>query len=549
MACARLPEFILISTTTLTPLSGPDTTALLRAASLATSPPGNAPAQAADGSASTTVTLGPAVATTGAQTYALPVRPAAPAPVWERRADDAISSLMADNYAYTSLAGRFQGLGAALLDRFATEKGGFSQSVMQPAAGAAPDAVASALKVAMQSQLHAQADNRASLDIKTAGGASVRLSLGSQDDGLAVQVEVTGGELSDAERGALQKLSGAFQKALDGLGAKSPRLDLAGLMQFDPTVLSSVDFHAKVKVGRTDTQTVDLHVDSQLRTLSANGPLGAVKISVDTSNPEIPGNARQQAQALNRYLQQFDAAGRRGKGDDALMAMFKDAFTEMNSYATAAPLSGRVARGVSVLNEADHSMLSGLADFSASITQPSKASNPMRSRELDTFSYQASQSTSIMGKDPRDRAVKQEQQSQLSASYHESLSPELSLLLSGAKQSQFYYYKQIKDDARTSTDIAYDDGVLARASVSQSASQSTRVQQYQMARLVEDRAIPAEASRSLDFVKLLNSAVMPALSRQSPDSRSQQALSTIENASLLETNPATLRRERPSTSA
>ena len=86
---------------------------------------------------------------------------------------------------------------------------------------------------------------------------------------------------------------------------------------------------------------------------------------------------------------------------------------------------------------------------------------------------------------------------------------------------------------------------LARAPVSRSASQSTRVQQYQMARLVEDRTIPAEASRSLDFVKLLNAAVMPALSRQSPDSRSQQALSTLENAGFLETNPALLRREKP----
>jgi hypothetical protein len=535
----------LISTTTLTPLSGPDTTALLRAASLATTPPGNSPVQAADGSASTTVTLGQAAAASGAQTYAPPIRPAAPAPVWERRSNDAISSLMADNYSYTSLAGRFQGLGAALLDRFATEKGGFSQSVMQTAAGAAPDAVASALKVAMQSQLHAKADNHISLDIKTASGASVRLSLSSQDDGLAVQVEVTGGELSDAELGALQKLSGSFQKALDGLGAKSPRLDLAGLMQFDPTVLSSVDFHANVKVGRSDTQTVDLHVDSDLRTLSANGPLGAVKISVDTSNPEILGNARQQAQSLNRYLQQFDAASRRGKGDDALMAMFKDAFTEMNSYAAAGPLSGRAARGVSMLNDADHSMLSGLADFSASIIQPSKASNPMRSKELDTFSYQASQSTSVTGKDPRDRSVKQEQQSHLSASYHESLSPDLSLLLSTAKQSQFYYYKQIKDDARTSTDIAYEDGALAKASVSQSASQSTRVQKYEMARLMEDRTIPSEASRTLDFVKLLNSAVMPTLSRQYSDIRSQQALSTIENSSFLETNPAMLRRAKP----
>lgn len=190
-------------------------------------------------------------------------------------------------------------------------------------------------------------------------------------------------------------------------------------------------------------------------------------------------------------------------------------------------------------------MLSGLADFSASIIQPSRASNPMRSREFDTFSYQASQSTSVTGKDPRDRSVKQEQQSHLSANYHQSLSPDVSLLLDGSKQSQFYYYKQIKDDARTSTDIAYEDGALAKASVSQSASQSTRVQKYEMARLVEDRTTPTEATRSLDFVKLLNSAVMPTLSRQSSDIRSQQALSAIENASLLETNPATLRRERP----
>lgn len=511
----------------------------------------NALAPVTQVSAATTVTLGQRAATLDPQTYPMPLRVEPSPPVWEHRSSDAISSLMARNYVYQSVGSRFQGLGAALLERFASEKGDFSQSVIRVPGGAAPGADVSALATVMQSQMHAQADDQVTLDIKTASGANVHLSLGSQDGGLAVQVEVSGGELSDAERAALEKLSGAFQEAIDGLGAKPPRLDLGGLTQFDTSVLSSVDFHASLKLDGKNTQAVDFHADSKARTVAVTGPSGTVKVDVDLSNPAILGNARQQAQAVDRYLQQFDAANSRGRGDASLMAMFKDAFTELNSnYGVTAPLAGRAAPGVMALNDVDHSMLSGLADFSASVVQAAQSSNPMHPEELDTFSYQASQDTSVIGNDPRNRSVKQQQQSHLDASYHQALSPELSLFLTNAKESQFYYYNQIKDDARSSTDFAYSDGALVRASLSQSASQSTRVQKYMMGRLEGDTTTPSEGARSWDFRELLRAVEKASLSKDPQDlRRREQALATIEGLSGLQTNPATLRRQGSSTAA
>jgi hypothetical protein len=376
---------------------------------------------------------------------------------------------------------------------------------------------------------------------------TVRISLGSQDDGLAVKLEVSGGELSDAERDALVKLAGAFQGAIDGLAAKPPTLALSGLMQFDPAVLASVDFHASVMLDATRTQTVDFHADSQRRTVSATGPAGTVKVDVDLSTPAILGNARQQAQAIDRYLQQFDVASTRGKGDAALMAMFKDAFAQMHQSdgATASGAGTDLSVRSPLLNDADHSMLSGLADFSASIVQTAQSTNPMHPEELDTFSYKASQSTTVMGSEPQDRSVKQQQQSHLSASYHKALSPELSLVLTMAKESQFYDYTQIEDDAQSSADIAYRDGVVAKASITQSASQSARVQKYMMGVLQSDTTTGAEASRTWDVRDLLRSVDKAALSKDPEDLRRRtQALSQIEGLRLLQANPGALKLQR-----
>lgn len=479
------------------------------------------------------VSLGQAPTSADAQTYTLPGRTAT---AWSQRPGDAISSLMAGNFSLPSLATRFNGLGAAMLKRFDTEAGGFSQSVTLAAPGASAIAPA---------DLFATADNQVKLSIKTASGATVELSLGSQGDGLAVEVKVSGGELNEAERKALTQLSGAFQDAIDGLGDLPPKLAFGGFTGFDPKVLSSVDFTARTKAdGKGAIQAVEFHADAKTRSLSATGPSGTVKVDVDLSQPAILGNATQQAQAVARYLRQVDTAGSRGRGDAALVTMFKNAFSQLNTnYGVTAPLAGREAPGVIALNAGDHSLLSGLADFNASMVQAPDASNPMRPEEVDTFSYKLSQDTSVTGKDPRNRTIHQDQQAQLVASFHRALSPDATLLLTAAKESQSYEFVQIDDQAKTSADITYKDGVRTDATVTQSARQSTRVQRYLMGQLVSDTTVPVAGQRVSDVRNLLSSVEKADMSHDADDAlRRDQALAVAASLAVLPDGPVALRQ-------
>lgn len=479
------------------------------------------------------VSLGQAPTSADAQTYTLPGRTTT---AWSQRPGDAISSLMAGNFGLPSLATRFNGLGAAMLKRFDTEAGGFSQSVTLAAPGASAIAPA---------DLFATADNQVKLSIKTASGATVELSLGSQGDGLAVEVKVSGGELNEAERKALTQLSGAFQDAIDGLGDLPPKLAFGGFTDFDPNVLSSVDFTARTKAdGKGAIQAVEFHADAKTRSLSATGPSGTVKVDVDLSQPAILGNATQQAQAVARYLRQVDTAGSRGRGDAALVAMFKDAFSQLNTnYGVTAPLAGREAPGVIALNAGDHSLLSGLADFNASMVQAPNASNPMRPEEVDTFSYKLSQDTSVTGKDSRNRTIHQDQQAQLVASFHRALSPDATLLLTAAKESQSYEFVQIDDQAKTSADITYKDGVRTDATVTQSARQSTRVQRYLMGQLVSDTTVPVAGQRVSDVRNLLSSVEKADMSHDADDAlRRDQALAVAASLAVLPDGPVALRQ-------
>jgi hypothetical protein len=360
-----------------------------------------------------------------------------------------------------------------------------------------------------------------------------------------VEVKVSGGELNDAERKALTQLSSAFQDAIDGLGDVPPKLSFGGFTDFDRKVLSSVDFTARSKVdGKGAIQAVDFHADAKARSLSASGPSGTVKVDVDLSQPAILGNATQQAQAVARYLRQADAAGSRGRGDATLVAMFKDAFSQLNSnYGVTAPLAGREAPGVIALNAGDHSLLSGLADFNASMVQAPDASNPMRPEEVDTFSYKLSQDTSVTGKDPRNRTIHQDQKAQLVASFHRALSPDATLLLTAAKESQFYEFVQIDDEAKASADITYKDGARTDATVTQSARQSTRVQRYLMGKLESDTTVPLTGQRVSDVRNLLSSVEKADMSHDADDARRRdQALAVAASLAVLPDGPTGLRQ-------
>jgi hypothetical protein len=157
------------------------------------------------------------------------------------------------------------------------------------------------------------------------------------------------------------------------------------------------------------------------------------------------------------------------------------------------------------LSASDHAMLTGLADFHASMTQATSAPNPRRPGEKDGFSYEVSQETQITGHDSLDRGISQHQHSDLSASFHTALSPEQTLKLTLNPTSQNYYYTQIDDSADSQTDIAYQKGKLTQASISQSASESTHRSKYMMAELVEDNTMPSTQSSSRDLLGLLKS--------------------------------------------
>ncbi|WP_447866172.1 hypothetical protein [Rahnella bonaserana] len=466
-----------------------------------------------------------------------------PVLVWERSSSDLMSSKLASNFSNAGNAARFTGLGAALLERFTTDSSSYSQSVMKQTSA---QSASSAANVAAQTQLHTKADNQISLSIKTASGALVDITLGSDDDGLGVQVNVSKGTLSDADRKALAGLAEGFQKAIDGLTAQPPKLDLSGLTKFDTSVLSSVDLHATL--GTTHTQTLDFHADATTRSVKSAGNAGTVDISVDMSKRALLGTDSQQKQALNSYLKQISSAGNRGNADESLMAMFKDAFTALNSnYGdTATTYKSRGSEPVYFsLTKTDKNMMTGLADFTASISQtPVDTTNPMRPDETDTFSYQVSQASTITGTGTQDRNITQKQQSHLVARYHQSLTPGLQLNLTSDRNSQNYLYYQIDDKSESTTSVQYHKGALVSASVDQSASHLTHIQKYVKGALESDITTPESTSKTTDLLGKLQSAWENNAPRMSfRDYLNHQVLPDLSSLVLMESDPAALKNK------
>lgn len=175
------------------------------------------------------------------------------------------------------------------------------------------------------------------------------------------------------------------------------------------------------------------------------------------------------------------------------------------------------------------------------MVQAADAPNPMRQDEVDTFSYKLAQSTRIAGSDPRNRTIHQDRQAQLTATFHRALSPELSLALTTAKESQSYEFVRIDDESKTSTDIAYEDGKRTQASISQSARQSTQVQRYVMGTLESDTTVPLERSRTSDVRGLLATVEKADMSHDPEDARRRdQALGLAASLAVLPEDPMAL---------
>lgn len=457
---------------------------------------------------------------------------------WENNSDDSITWVINSSFHSVTTASRYSGLGAALVDQF-TKGGGaaISQSLLNTTADRAGDT--DAIK-ADQTLLHSKADNQVSLSIKTASGKTVTFSLSSQKDGLGVQATVEGGELSADELKAVGQLGSAFQASVDGLTAVPPKLDLSKLTQFDAKLLSSVDLNAKVKASNGEDITLAFHADSESRTTRMSGPAGQIDLTVDLRNAAILGNAKQQAKALQTYLAQFDRVEQRGSANADLMTMFKDAFSAMNSnYPPGAGAANPLTH-----NPTDKGLLTGLADFKASIKQAAGAPNSMRRSEVEGFSYSVSQKTQVNGRSTGDRSVTQNQQSLLSASFHKGLDGGKPPVFDGSRESQNYLYVQVQDKASSTANFAYKDGRLTNASVTQSASQNTHTQKYVMGNRVQDSVVPKEASTRRDYLALLEHAAQASKKHKDALEQStlKDALANMHDSILLQNDPDVLMR-------
>jgi len=456
-------------------------------------------------------------------------QPPARALLWENRTRSTAAILMAQNFNSQPASGRLNGLGGELLRQIAYDGEDFSQAVQQAPGGVQANTYDMLVSPAQVSQ-HGMGDNQIALTITTRSGVKVALKLDAGDNSIAIEAH-SDGKLNEVERKALGKLAEAFQKSIDGLTEDPPRIDVAGLTQFDHNMLSSVDLKGQVRTSPTQTQQLEFHADTAQRTLSFNGPAGSAKIAVDLSQPASWGNKEQQAKALNKYLQQVDQAGMRGQGNGAMIAMFKDAFSGMNSDYGAPAIA---PRGI-VLTSQDRAMTTGLADFSASFAQTEVASNPARATEKDSFAFELSQKTSITGTSQLDRGISQQQQSHLKARYHAPVKADARLALDLSPNSQNYKYITIDDSASSTTNIAYDKGALAKATLEMQASQSIRVLTYTLGKLKDDHTTPSGKTMTRDLLSTLEPERdgQPMLSNE----QRAQVLARINDQIFLQSNP------------
>jgi len=421
---------------------------------------------------------------------------------WKSSPTDDTSALMRKNMQSNSsvfwdASSLLDGLGAQLLDRFSTTKSDFSQSVvsyLQNSSKSADVARAASTQALVASKV---APNRIGLTITTASGKEVSIAISFGGDGkaiansLSVDVQVDG-ELTADEQKAVAQLSKGFQATLDGLSKVPPTVDLSGLVDYDASVLSGVELSVReTPHSGSELKSLDFRIDSTQRSFSMETVSGKISLSVDLSQPEIRGSAAQQSAALNRYLEQFDAANRRGHGDAKLIAQFKAAFSQLNSnYPAADELS------VPLLSSKDRSVLSGLADFSASMSGDfTDAAEGRVTTEEGHIEYRASQSSTISGRDKYvGLTVSQTQRASLKTDYVKSRN--------GAQLdtgSGNYDRLSIRDESSTTTSFSYVKDKLKSASVERLVKQLETYAKLVDYKVVEERQTPRNDATRQDI--------------------------------------------------
>ena len=443
-------------------------------------------------------------------TYARPVVVDPDPLAWTTPPTDGISQLMGQIKSADS-SSLLSALGAAVLNRFANTQSDLQQSVASPGFRALVDGMDSA--AVLQSAQSVQ--NNVGLTIHTASGKEVDISItfgGNQNvqDSLSVNVHASG-KLSAAEQAAVAKLSTGFAAALQGITSNPPQVRVSGLVNIDPSVLSSVDL--KVQEPQSSSlKSLDLHADPGSRSFDMQGAAGSVSVSVDLSQPALWGSAAQQKTALLGYLDQFDAANQRAHGGATLLGQFKDAFSQLNSSYTvsgqqpaqALDASAPQALPVSALNSKNVSVLSGLADFKASMSgEFDNGSAAHWTTEAGKIDYQVSQHTTTSGlAKSSGLSVAQTRAATLVASYEQSRD---GTMLDTTKGNYDEY--RIDDSSSTTTSLAYADSKLQSASIINQVNQLEVYQRFVNHKVVEQTSTPHDTLTLQD----ISAQLQPAL--------------------------------------
>lgn len=456
--------------------------------------------------------------------------------VWEQAPDNALAEAMGRNASATTQQGRMAGLGAALLEHAAATGASYRQTIVNVGAAYSPDQIQRKAYDALWS-FKSRPSASAELTIETQSGAKVRLSITDQREyspsgsGMSVAIDVEG-ELTAQERDALRALAMGFDKAVQGLAGDEPRLDLGDLLQFDSKVLAKVELNFERYGLDSEGQRVlqlgaNLRLDPSRREVDIKTRDGVVRMGTDLRQPAQWGSTAQKDRAVSQYLERIGQAAERGHANPGLVAIFKSTFSAMHasydreesgsSHLDVRPGGIPVRGDAHAFSEEDHSLMTGLADFDASITATVRATNPRRTQERDRFEYALSQATDIAGSSRGGRAVTQTQTSRLSAAYHQSLLTSAAPKFDSTSASQNYYYNKVEDSSTTEMRLAYEKGEPVLATLSYQASQSLHMTKVENNQLVDTQETPGEQSSHKDLLPLLK-----ALQRQQRDQGAEQ---------------------------
>jgi len=350
----------------------------------------------------------------------------------------------------------------------------------------------------------------------------VRISIADQrlpvstGAGMTVQIDVEG-DLTPQEQQALQSLAKGFDEAMEGLTREPPLVNLDGLMKFDSKLLTRVELKSEVYglndqgeramvLGTRFTASADSR-EIELKTLK-----GTATVKTDLRQSAIWGSAEQKARAVQQYLSRVDKAAERGNGNQELVDLFKSSFAALHGgYGDSDKASGLtrvrpadITSDADAFSEEDHSLLTGMADFNASIVTNRRAVNPRRTNEIDIFDYRIGQSTQISGGSAANRAITQTQTSDLSAGFHRSLRSRREPELSSDSATQNYYYTQVEDHSSTRMELAYEKDKPVRALLTQAASQFLRTTKVEFNKVVETMEEPLQQqSQHKDLLPML----------------------------------------------